>query len=276
MYLEDKIPNAKVLITVKTYPSPTPTQKEVVCTAGLLNGKKWVRIYPINFRDKPYSQQFSKYSWIKLNLIKNPNDYRLESYQPEKHFDEDIQIVGHVGTENRWEERRKIITSGEVIISMTHAITLAKEQNRSLVTLKPKDIIDFVIEPTERDWSETQQEILRQESLFDFSGGRPREIIKKLPYKYSYKFLTEGDSNPRKLMITDWEIGALYWNLIRKYDDEDTVNKKIREKYFDKFCNDCELLFFLGTTYRYHRTAKNPFIIIGVFYPPKTFQQTLF
>lgn len=272
MYLEEKIQNAKILITVKTYPSPTPTQKEVVCTAGLIDGKKWVRLYPINFRDKPFSQQFSKYSWINLNIVKNQNDKRLESYKPERHFDETIRIISHIGTENNWEERRKIITSGEVFYSMSEAISLAKEHGRSLVTLKPKEIVDFVVEPIEREWSETQQEILRQESLFDFSQGKSKNIIRKLPYKYSYKFLTDGDSNPRKLMITDWEIGALYWNLMRDNADEARANEKIKQKYLTKFCKDCEIYFFLGTTYRNHYKAKNPFIITGVFYPPKCYQ----
>jgi len=30
-----EIPNAKILITVKTYPMPTPGYEEIVCTAGL-------------------------------------------------------------------------------------------------------------------------------------------------------------------------------------------------------------------------------------------------
>ena len=38
-YLPDEIPNARVLITVKTYPLPSRSYTELVCTAGLLNGE---------------------------------------------------------------------------------------------------------------------------------------------------------------------------------------------------------------------------------------------
>ena len=275
MYLEKEIKNANVLMTVKTYPGPTLSHKEVVCTAGLLDGKKWVRIYPINFRDKPYYQQFTRYSWIQLNLIKNPSDKRLESYQPEKQFDEEIKILDHIGTTNDWEERRNIICNGEVYYSMEEVINLAKEQNRSLVTLKPREIIDFIIEEDDRDWSPAQQRILHQESIFDYLSGEEKEIIKKIPYKYSYKFLTNGDTNPRTLMITDWEIGALYWNGLKKYQSEEITNQKIKEKFLGNFVNNCDLYFFLGTTYRHHYVSRNPYIIIGVFYPPKEYQPKL-
>lgn len=275
MYLEKEIKNANVLMTVKTYPGPTLSHKEVACTAGLLNGNKWIRIYPINFRDKPYHQQFSKYSWIQLNLVKSLSDKRLESYQPEKQFEEEIKIGKQIDTANNWEIRRNIICNAEVYNSMEEVISLAKEQNRSLVTIKPKEIIDFVIEEDERDWSPAQQRILHQESIFDYMSKTTKTVIKKVPYKYSYKFVTRGDKKPRTLMITDWEIGALYWNCMRIYQNEEITNQKIKERFFDSFINNCDLYLFLGTTYAHHYVSRNPYIIIGIFYPPKVYQPKL-
>ena len=45
-----QIKEAKVLITVKAYPKPSGKYDELVCTAGLLDGKDWIRIYPVPFR----------------------------------------------------------------------------------------------------------------------------------------------------------------------------------------------------------------------------------
>lgn len=79
-------------------------------------------------------------------------------------------------------------------------------------------------------------------------------------------------------MIEDWEIGALYWNCLRS--SEGNVNealKKVREKYETEFLKEKDIYLFLGTTKEWHmRRAKNPFVIIGVFYPKKKLQQTLF
>ncbi len=49
-YLPSQLPKARVLITVKTYPLPSRSYTELVCTAGLLNGEKWIRMYPIPYR----------------------------------------------------------------------------------------------------------------------------------------------------------------------------------------------------------------------------------
>jgi len=154
---------------------------------------------------------------------------------------------------------------------MTDLLGDLKTKNTSLATVKPSEIIDFVIEPTERDWKESWRNQMLQFSLFDMDDkgqGRERKVIRKLPYKYFYKFRTHGDQNPRKLMIEDWELGALYWNCLKTCNgDENEANKLVRQKYFDTFVQQNDIHLFLGTTLQYHFVAPNPFVIIGVFYP---------
>lgn len=76
-------------------------------------------------------------------------------------------------------------------------------------------------------------------------------------------------------MISDWEIGALYFNCLKRVNgDEQAALSKVREKYFDEFLEK-DLYLFLGTTKEYHNVAPNPFIIIGTFYPPKEQQMDL-
>jgi hypothetical protein len=48
----------KVLITVKTYPAISTKYDELVCTAGFLEDGSWIRIYPIQFRKRPYAEQY--------------------------------------------------------------------------------------------------------------------------------------------------------------------------------------------------------------------------
>ncbi|GER82810.1 hypothetical protein KTAU_14470 [Thermogemmatispora aurantia] len=86
--------------------------------------------------------------------------------------------------------------------------------------------------------------------------------------------MSKGDTNPRKLFIEDWELGALYWNcLTEAQGDEAEANRLVRQKYLDEFCSTRDIYLFLGTTWQYHRISPNPFIIIGVFYPPKQSQR---
>lgn len=80
------------------------------------------------------------------------------------------------------------------------------------------------------------------------------------------------------MMIEDWEIGALYWNCLRRADgNEDVALKKVQEKFYDTFAQKNDIYLFLGTTLQYHRRRmNNPFVIIGVFYPPKDPQISMF
>ena len=68
------------------------------------------------------------------------------------------------------------------------------------------------------------------------------------------------------MMIEDWEIGQLYWNTLRASNSEEEAVQKVRQKYFDTFIKK-DLYLFLGTTREWHGRGKNPFVIIGVFYP---------
>jgi len=74
----------RILITVKTYPIPSAKYDELVCTAGVFENGDFVRLYPINFRDLPYDQQYKKYQWIEVVAEKHTGtDTRKESYRPD-------------------------------------------------------------------------------------------------------------------------------------------------------------------------------------------------
>ena len=270
-YLPDVLENVKVLITVKTYPLPSNKYEELVCTAGVMEDGKWIRIYPIPFRSLPQDKKFEKYEWIQLDLVRNMSDFRPESYKPKSDASR-IKIIEKVGTSHEWAERKKYVLH-EVFASFTELITLAKgETKKSLATFQPRDIIDFIIEPDTRTWKEQWVANYDQYGLFEIDKkgeGVLRKIVDKLPYKYSYRFMCEGESKPRTLMIEDWEIGALYWNCLKQADgDETEANNLVKKKYFEEFLSKKDIYLFVGTTKQFHNVGPNPFVIIGVFYPP--------
>jgi hypothetical protein len=275
MYLPEVLSAARVLVTVKAYPLPSNKYDELVCTAGVLPEGKWIRIYPVPFRNLPYAERYRKFEWIRLDLVKNVSDFRPESYRPRRNHEEPIAVDGCIpSTSSGWEERKQYALR-EVFSSMGEIIRLAKgPEQRSLAVLKPEQIIDFVIEPTDREWNPKWRAYFQQYNLFELDErgeGKKRIPIRKLPYKYSYLFLSKGDKKPHKLMIEDWELGALYWKCLERCgDDEREANRKVRQKYLDEFCSKRDLYLFLGTTLQYHSVSPNPFIIVGVFYPPRT------
>jgi hypothetical protein len=277
-YLPDELPNARVLITVKTYPLPSRSYTELVCTAGLLNGEKWIRMYPIPYRFLQDQQKYPKYSWIELNLTRKKDDFRPESYSPKLGVDEPINVFEQIGTANEWAVRKSYALK-EVFTSMNDLIALAKDPNKrkSLATLKPSSIVDFVWKEDEREWNPKWMEQLKQFNMFELPvKPGDKRLVKKLPYKFYYRFLSDGDKETRKMMIEDWEIGALFWNCLYRADgDEQTALNMVKQKYLEEFA-DKDLHLFVGTTLKFHAmSAPNPFVIIGVFYPPKSDQLPL-
>lgn len=164
---------------------------------------------------------------------------------------------------------------------MKDLIALAKgDEKKSLGTLKPTEILDFEIKPASREWKEKWTNKALQRSFLEFvASDHPgsHRLVKKVPYDYFYLFLSEGDSAPHRLKIEDWEIGALYWNCLgQTAGDEEAANLLVRQKYFDTFTQKHDIYLFFGTTQQFHNVGSNPFIIIGIFYPPKTQQPYLF
>lgn len=271
------MPLTKVLITVKTYPAISKKYEELVCTAGFREDGTWIRIYPIQFRKKAYEEQYSKYEWIELDLVKNTSDVRPESYRPVSH-DTPINKIGKIGPDgNTWAERRKYVLN-KVYTNLTELIAEAKNKDicTSLAVFKPRKVIDFIWEEVEREWSADKLEQFLQYNLFQKVEDKKFEVVKKLPYKFS--FVYEDDHGKQSTtMIEDWETGELFWNCLRRSDgNEQKACSDVRKKYFDDFSKTKDLHFFLGTSQVHHFTGKNPFLIIGTFHPKHITQLDLF
>jgi hypothetical protein len=262
-----------ILITVKTYPTLSNKYAETVCTAGIKEDGSWVRLYPVPFRRLKDYERYHKYQWLSTQLVSRTQDPRPESFSPDL---DSIELGEVISTSDGWAERcRLVLENGTVYDDMAELIQLAKDNQLSLATYKPPEILDLVVEETEREWSDGKIKIMknihRQGDLFadDEQFETEFKLVSKLPYTFSYR-LRDKDGTVRKLMILDWEIGALYWNCLKAAEgDEAVAIQKVREKYLDYFARTLDLHLFVGTTQQFHGWASNPFVIIGTFTPPK-------
>jgi hypothetical protein len=262
----------KVLITVKTYPTISSKYDELVCTAGFREDGTWVRIYPVPFRKRAYTEQYKKYDWIELDLVKNTSDFRPESFRPST-LGTEINVVGHIDTSRNWEERKKVCL-GNIYYNLSELIAEAKDKNigTSLAVFKPSEILDFYAEPVEREWSSKQKAALAQQNLFETKF----EVVKKLPYKFKFRF-KDDQGKESNMMIEDWETGQLFWNCLARHEgNEQKAIQDVRKKYFDDFAMTKDLHFYLGTTQKNHYVSHNPFMIIGTFHPKVESQMKLF
>lgn len=270
----------RVLIAVKTYPTISSKYDELVCTAGFLEDGTMIRIYPIQFRKKSFGEKYRKYDWIEIDLVKNKSDFRKESFRPYSH-ETPINVVGHIDSNSNWILRKEIIFKSPIYTDINLLISEAKNDEilTSLAVFKPTDIIDFVIEEVEREWDKNKLAKLirdRSTNLFANKEEDMFEVVRKLPYKFSY-VIVDSKGKRSKMMIEDWEIGALYWKRLAHYEgDEFKATQYVKKVYFDDFAKTRDLYLFLGTSQLHHYRGKNPFMIIGTFHPKKESQLSLF
>ena len=264
------MPIKKILITVTTYPLPSRSYDELVCTAGILEDGTWIRIYPIplSFLNQIKKDTgFKKYTWIELDVKRRTDDFRPESHSPNNY---DVKINETLGTNHFWKERKGICLKNVYTNKKKLLEDSQNPKNVSLATFKPSKITDFVVKKDTAEWKDEWKELRKQTDLFADIELDPEKLIPKVPYKFFYTFEDDNGVSSTS-MIEDWEIFQLYWNCLRdSKGDEELAIKKVKQKYFELFANENDIYLFLGTTMEWHRRrANNPFVIIGVFYPKK-------
>jgi hypothetical protein len=257
----------EVLITVMTYPHPSSSYQELVCTAGITKAGEWVRLYPVDYRYRSKDQQFHKYQWIEVDLepFGEGNDHRLESRRPDL---DSIRILGEpLSTQKEWADRRTIIDN-----LPHHTVNQLKEMfdssRVSLGIVRPKRVIDLEIRKADEEWKPEWKTLFSQLRLF----GPQQKPLRKLPYSFHYVFECEDSLKPHTAMCEDWELGTLFLKECDRLQSEEKAAESVRNKFLGELCrNDKDTRFFMGTRFPY-----NTWLVLGVFWPPRQVQQSLF
>lgn len=246
----------KVLMLVKTYPTPSTNHHETVCTAGITSDGNWIRLYPIMFRYLKPEQQFEKYTWIECYVQKNPLDTRPESFKVDS---DSIVVLGKLDSRRDLEERKKIVLP-LVVPSYNYIRNEYNAHRVSLGIFKPSIVNDIEIKETDDQWDEKRQAILDQQV---FGGSKPLE---KIPYDFYFDFECLDDKKPHVLKTTDWEVYETFRNFRNYYSSEKLALEKLKEKYIAMFASpDRDSYLVVGSVHRWPT-----FIIIGYFsYPYK-------
>lgn len=207
----------RILVTVKAYPNPSKKYGETVCVAGIdVDAKKWVRLYPIPFRDLDEDKKFKKYAIIGVRAIKAVDDKRPESYRVDAGS---IRQIGYLDTvKDKWAERKKI-----------------------------------VLPTIDKSFCDVLRSNYAQLSFFDKKKKAVEAIPFEFRYQF---FCNDEPSCPgHNLMIIDWEIGQAFRDWRYKYKTEDLLLVKIRQRWLDLICSTKnDTYFFVGNMHRFPTT----------------------
>ena len=261
----------RLLIVTKTYPAPSAKHREISCVAAITDKGEFRRLYPVPYRLLGGDQQFKKWEWIQARVQRASDDARPESHRI--FVDTIVRNDEILDTKNHWEERRKWIES--LVLTDFEAVESRrsqKEQQRkgtgeTFSYLRPSRLLGLeIVESSEQEWSDEEKAKLvhKQDGLFDNEEMRATAQLRKLQHDFYYHYECDTGSGKRayRHKITDWEVGALYWNVRRSHGTD--WEAPLREKLEKEFA-DLDLLFLMGTMHRF----PDSWLIVGLAYPPK-------
>lgn len=257
------IPDQRILILCKTYPSPSARYVETSCVAGMAEDGRLVRLFPVPFRLVEEERQFRKWQWIRARVRKATDDNRPESFRISV---DTIEVEGDsLPTRDDWLARRRVLAPLEVFEDFADLEAARLSRGVSLGLYRPSRLLEVSISATASpDWTEEElaklMQAQRQGSLFDQDAElRALRRLKKLPYDFHY--VHEGrDGKALKHKLVDWEAGALYWNIHRKPDWQ----ALFRQKYQTEF-GQRDTMFLMGTIHRF----PHQWLIVSVMSPPR-------
>jgi hypothetical protein len=250
----------ELLVTVKAYPALSKKYGEAVCVAGIRTDTprpEWVRLFPVGFRDLPYTHQFKKYDVIRLQAQHHSGDPRPETFRPNV---ETIQRIDHLDSKHEWNERRRYVDP-LAVSSMCELRRRHQVHGVSLGAVDPGEVLELTIEKQPGGWSQSKQTIADQPSLF----YETKEGIEKVPYAAKYRYRCgEASCSGHHQTIIDWELAQSFRSWRDRYPEAE-LPEKIRQRWLEEMCReDKATLFFVGNQ---HLQPKS-FLVLGVFWPP--------
>lgn len=250
----------RILVTVKAYPNPSRRYGETICVAGIdIDNMRWVRLYPIPYRDLDEDRRFKKYTIIQVRAIRPRDDKRPESFKVDAGS---IEKIDYFDTKDKW-ERRKNVVLRTIDKSFCEILRKQEEGKKSLGIFKPKNI-DFICCKAKPKNQKARESCYAQLTFFN----KRKSVVEAIPFEFRYQFFCENEPTclGHNLLIIDWEIGQAYRDWRYKYKTEELLLNKIKQRWLSSMCSSKnDIYFYVGNMHRFPRN----FMILGVFYPPK-------
>lgn len=235
----------RILITVRTYPTLSNKYVETVCTGGITDRGEWRRLYPVPLRYLDENRQYRTFDVVEVE-VKPGSDGRPETRRPHP---PSLRIIEHL---SGWPARCDWINP-----TINPSLAAMEAAGKTLAPVKVREVLDFTAIPCEAEWTAKQQELLKQDILFD-----ERHPLEKIPFDFRFRWL-DGDGVEHDSLVLAWEFGETWRQYRRKYTNPIEV---MREKWVKDLCGSHrEVSFFMGNL----ASRRKVFAVCGVFSPPK-------
>jgi hypothetical protein len=265
---------------VKAYPALSRTYGEVSCIAGVQFAKgagldpselRWIRLYPVPFRDLEDRQKFAKYQPIRVKVEEHSGDTRPETRRPDR---DSIEVLGPaIPPATTWQARRPFVEP--LMADSMCAIQRQRELDRtSLGIFRPTHIKGLDIEPADvtKEKADIAQAWVAQGSLLGAASSEEKraqmKALELIPWQFKLKYQCSDPDckgNHRQSII-DWEIAQYFRRVHNAPNWEDLLRKRVLE---DICGADRDTALLVGNQH----LRPNAFLILGFWWPRRSPQQ---
>jgi len=252
------LPKERILITVKTYPTPSKKYVETVCTAGITEEGEWRRLYPIRFRYLEHEKQYKVFDRIEVDVEPVSKDGRPESRTPRA---DTLRKIDHIKS---WKQRDAWVRP-TIFTSMAEMIS----SDRTIAPVAVREVFDLKILPSEPEWSAAQKTQMNQQGLW--LTEEPRSL-EKIPYEFRLLWADDAGVEHDNMLIS-WEV-CQTWRRFRTRYQEQALDM-LRHKWLDDLLGPGrDIAFFMGNSAQF----RDNFMVCGTYTPPRevTHEQRLF
>lgn len=273
-----EVKTERILMIVKTYPTPSAQYGELTCTAGVrLSDSTWIRIYPYPFRLVEQHYRFRKWDIIEAPILKSDNDPRPDSF---KLYDiERIKLVEQQETGDEFWSNRMRYIQNTLCSSVGELIDGILPDG---VTWGPSILPVSVLAGTGRisweykgeEWTPeelgkvTKAKLEMEQNLFASDTLKKNyKMLRKSPYLFRLTFQDLANTE-YTMPILDWEIYQLYSNVRDKTSTDEEALEKVRYKIEEEiFSANRQVFLVLGSIH--HRFKKPELLAVDGFIWPK-------
>lgn len=236
----------RILITVRTYPTPSTGNRETVCTGGITDQGEWRRLYPVPLRYLPKSQQFTTWDIVEVGVGPPRTDARPESRRP------NLPTLRRVGELKKWAPR-----CSWVLPTVFSSLQQLIDAGRSLGPVTIREVLELQVKEVDPNWDAKRRAKLEVQMLFDQALS-----LEKIPYEFRIVWL-DGDGTQHTSLVISWEMAQTWRKYRNRYENP---IEEIRTKLLgDYFGSDRQASFFMGN----HSRFRSTFMVCGWFIPPK-------
>ncbi len=226
----------ELMVNCKTYPVVSNKYMETVCTGGVQNDGRFVRLYPVPFRFLDEEEQYARWDVIRVRVYKDTKDDRPESWHLQPGTK--IEKLKRITTEKRrWDWMKHTVHSS------TEKMTEAGVTN-GCVEIEPTE---FYWKPDNKKWSDGQLKVMRQGNLF-VSDKDLESLADRVPWQYRLKFKEKNSGREDDAKVLAW---SLYQGLRRRLRtmDEDTALKETADAVMKSIFNPEKAVYAIFGTH---------------------------